>query len=64
MAGRGLVVRGWAPQVAILNHGSVVALLTHCGWNSIMEALMADVLMLTWPMGADNFSNARLFFFS
>ncbi|CAI9266868.1 unnamed protein product [Lactuca saligna] len=60
VAGRGVVVRGWVPQVAILNHGAVVALLTHCGWNSIMEALMAGVLMLTWPMSADNFSNAML----
>nr|GEW34590.1 UDP-glycosyltransferase 89B2-like [Tanacetum cinerariifolium] len=60
VAGRGLVARGWVPQVAILNHGSVVALLTYCGWNSIMEAMMAGVLMLTWPMSADNFSNVRL----
>lgn len=60
VAGRGLVVRGWVPQVAILNHESVVALLTHCGWNSILEAVMAGVLMLTWPMSADNFSNAKL----
>ncbi|KAI3807390.1 hypothetical protein L1987_23317 [Smallanthus sonchifolius] len=60
VAGRGLVVRGWAPQVAILSHDSVGAFLTHCGWNSIMEAVTAEVLMLTWPMSADQFSNATL----
>ncbi|XP_076907702.1 UDP-glycosyltransferase 89B2-like [Bidens hawaiensis] len=60
VAGRGLVVRGWAPQVAILSHDSVGATLTHCGWNSILEALTTEVLMLTWPMSADNFSNATL----
>ncbi|KAJ0939560.1 putative UDP-glucuronosyl/UDP-glucosyltransferase [Helianthus annuus] len=60
VAGRGLVVRGWAPQVAILSHDSVGVFLTHCGWNSIMEAVAAEVLMLTWPMSADQFSNATL----
>ncbi|GJX47208.1 UDP-glycosyltransferase 89B2-like protein [Tanacetum coccineum] len=60
VAGRGLVARGWVPQVAILKHGSVVDLLTHYGWNSIMEAMMVGVLMLTWPISADNFSNASL----
>nr|GFA23053.1 UDP-glycosyltransferase 89B2 [Tanacetum cinerariifolium] len=60
VAGRGLVVRGWAPQVAILSHNSVGAFLTHCGWNSIMEAVAAEVLMLTWPMSADQYSNATL----
>ncbi|KAI3684990.1 hypothetical protein L6452_34220 [Arctium lappa] len=60
VAGRGLVVRGWVPQVAILSHESVAALLTHCGWNSVLEAVVAGVLLLTWPMSADNFSNAKL----
>ncbi|KAD6119233.1 hypothetical protein E3N88_10504 [Mikania micrantha] len=60
VAGRGLVIRGWAPQVAILSHYSVGVFLTHCGWNSIIEAVAAEVLMLTWPMSADQFSNATL----
>ncbi|XP_071686508.1 UDP-glycosyltransferase 89B2-like [Rutidosis leptorrhynchoides] len=60
VAGRGFVVKGWAPQVAILNHHSVGAILFHCGWNSIMEAVVSDVLLLTWPMGTDNYSNAKL----
>ncbi|KAK9061072.1 hypothetical protein SSX86_018252 [Deinandra increscens subsp. villosa] len=60
VAGRGVVVRGWAPQVAILSHDSVGVFLTHCGWNSIMEAVNSGVLMLTWPMSADQYSNATL----
>nr|Q6VAA5.1 RecName: Full=UDP-glycosyltransferase 89B2 [Stevia rebaudiana]AAR06921.1 UDP-glycosyltransferase 89B2 [Stevia rebaudiana] len=60
VSGRGLVIRGWVPQVAILSHDSVGVFLTHCGWNSVMEAVAAEVLMLTWPMSADQFSNATL----
>ena len=59
-AGRGLVVRGWAPQVATLRHAAVGWFMTHCGWNSVLEAAAAGVPMLAWPMTADQFSNARL----
>ncbi|KAK7309919.1 hypothetical protein RJT34_07048 [Clitoria ternatea] len=58
--GRGLVVQSWAPQVAILGHKAVGGFLSHCGWNSVMEAMMAGVAILGWPMEADQFLNARL----
>ncbi|KAJ1273811.1 hypothetical protein BS78_05G013400 [Paspalum vaginatum] len=58
--GRGLVVRGWAPQVAMLRHRAVGWFVTHCGWNSVLEATAAGVAMLAWPMTADQFANARL----
>lgn len=60
VAGRGLVIRGWAPQVAVLRHRAVGAFLTHCGWNSVIEAVVAGVLMLTWPMRADQYTDASL----
>ncbi|MCL7023308.1 hypothetical protein MKW94_020361 [Papaver nudicaule] len=59
-AGRGLVVRGWAPQVLILKHRAVGSFLTHCGWNSVLESIAAGVPMLAWPMGADQYVNAIL----
>ncbi|CAM0902052.1 unnamed protein product [Alopecurus aequalis] len=59
-AKRGMLVRGWAPQVAILQHAAVGWFMTHCGWNSVLEAMAAGVPMLTWPMTADQFVNARL----
>ncbi|XP_078151403.1 flavonol 3-O-glucosyltransferase UGT89B1-like [Carex rostrata] len=59
-AERGRVIRGWAPQLAILNHAAVGWFLTHCGWNSVLEAITAGVAMLTWPMAADQFCNARV----
>ncbi|KAL2465632.1 UDP-glycosyltransferase 89B1 [Abeliophyllum distichum] len=60
VTGRGLVIKGWAPQVLILRHKAIGAFLTHCGWNSALEGIVAGVPMLAWPMGADQFANATL----
>ncbi|KAF3434082.1 hypothetical protein FNV43_RR25185 [Rhamnella rubrinervis] len=57
---RGLVVRKWAPQVDILSHEAVSAFLSHCGWNSVMEALGQGVPILGWPVAAEQFYNAKL----
>ncbi|KAJ7956523.1 UDP-glycosyltransferase [Quillaja saponaria] len=60
VAERGLVIKEWAPQVLVLSHRAVGVFLTHCGWNSLLEAIVAGVAMLTWAMGADQFVNAKL----
>ncbi|KAL7161121.1 hypothetical protein ACSBR2_041723 [Camellia fascicularis] len=58
--GRGLIVKDWAPQVMILRHRAIGTFLTHCGWNSVLERLVAGVPMLAWPMEGEQFLNATL----
>ncbi|KAI3891837.1 hypothetical protein MKW92_018232 [Papaver armeniacum] len=60
VSGQGLVIKGWAPQVAILSHRAVNSFLTHCGWNSVLEGLVAGVHLLLWPMINDHFMTAKL----
>ncbi|KAL7110436.1 hypothetical protein ACP275_05G025800 [Erythranthe tilingii] len=57
---RGFVVNGWAPQRAILGHRAVGGFLSHCGWNSVLEAVGSGAVILGWPMEAEQFVNARL----
>ncbi|XP_044972730.1 anthocyanidin 5,3-O-glucosyltransferase-like [Hordeum vulgare subsp. vulgare] len=57
---RGLVVMSWAPQREVLAHGSVGGFVTHCGWNSVLEAVMAGVPMLGWPLYAEQRMNKVL----
>ncbi|KAK7380408.1 hypothetical protein VNO78_32918 [Psophocarpus tetragonolobus] len=47
---KGMVVREWAPQAAILNHVSVGGFVTHCGWNSVLESVCEGVPMVGWPL--------------
>ncbi|XP_042032444.1 anthocyanidin 5,3-O-glucosyltransferase-like [Salvia splendens] len=54
---RGMVVKGWAPQVAVLSHVAVGGLVTHCGWNSALEAVWEGVPMATWPLYAEQHFN-------
>nr|AFJ52931.1 UDP-glycosyltransferase 1 [Linum usitatissimum] len=58
--GRGLVIRGWAPQVLILQHQAIGGFVTHCGWNSTLEGVTAGVPMVTWPVSAEQFLNEKL----
>ncbi|KAM0911505.1 hypothetical protein ACQ4PT_013424 [Festuca glaucescens] len=58
-ADRGLVVTAssWVPQVEVLRHASTGAFLSHCGWNSTMEAMGAGVPMVCWPLVAEQWMN-------
>ncbi|KAM7474109.1 hypothetical protein LguiB_021352 [Lonicera macranthoides] len=58
--GKGLIIRGWAPQVLILDHEAVGGFVTHCGWNSTLEGVCAGLPMVTWPVFAEQFYNEKL----
>ncbi|KAH7575285.1 hypothetical protein ACOSP7_005215 [Xanthoceras sorbifolium] len=60
MEGKGLIIRGWAPQVLILEHEAVGGFVTHCGWNSTLEGVTAGVPMVAWPISAEQFYNEKL----
>lgn len=60
VGGRGLVVTEWVEQDAILGHPAVAGFVSHCGWNSMMEAAAAGVRVLAWPRGGDQRVNAAV----
>uniref|UniRef100_A0ACD6ACR7 Uncharacterized protein n=1 Tax=Avena sativa TaxID=4498 RepID=A0ACD6ACR7_AVESA len=61
-AGAGRIVRGWVPQLLVLSHAAVGCFLTHCGWNSVMETIVAAKPVVTWPclIHTDHFVNEKL----
>ncbi|GJW91322.1 UDP-glycosyltransferase 88B1-like protein [Tanacetum coccineum] len=42
---------------AILSHDSVGGFVSHCGWNSTLESVVAGVPMVAWPLYADQSMN-------
>lgn len=52
------VTDDWIPQLAILRNPKTVCLVTHCGWNSITDALSCGVPILAAPLAADQLLNA------
>ncbi|KAL4290097.1 hypothetical protein GQ457_14G001630 [Hibiscus cannabinus] len=55
---KGLIV-SWGPQLDILGHGAVGCFVSHCGWNSTLEALSFGVPMIVMPQWTDQPTNAK-----
>ncbi|KMT08771.1 hypothetical protein BVRB_6g134950 [Beta vulgaris subsp. vulgaris] len=58
---KGLIIEDWAPQLSILEHQAIGGMVTHCGWNSILEAVsIGGIPLISWPLFAEQFYNERL----
>ena len=55
----GLVVT-WCNQLEVLAHPAVGCFVTHCGWNSVLEALSIGVPMVAVAQWSDQPTNAKL----
>ncbi|KAJ3708439.1 hypothetical protein LUZ61_012144 [Rhynchospora tenuis] len=57
---QGMVIKSWAPQTKVLNYESIGGFVSHCGWNSTLEAILAGVPMICWPLYAEQGLNKVL----
>ncbi|KAI8532740.1 hypothetical protein RHMOL_Rhmol11G0237000 [Rhododendron molle] len=55
---KGRVVQ-WSPQEQVLAHPSVACFVTHCGWNSTMEALTSGMPVVAFPQWGDQVTDAK-----
>ncbi|RVW74727.1 UDP-glycosyltransferase 74D1 [Vitis vinifera] len=53
------LVGSWCCQLEVLAHKSVGRFMTHCGWNSTLEAMSLGVPMIAMPRFSDQTTNAK-----
>uniref|UniRef100_A0A7N0U1V6 Glycosyltransferase n=1 Tax=Kalanchoe fedtschenkoi TaxID=63787 RepID=A0A7N0U1V6_KALFE len=58
LSGKGLIL-SWCSQMEVLNHPAIGCFVTHCGWNSVLEALSAAVPLVAMPQWTDQPTNAK-----
>ncbi|KAH6778331.1 hypothetical protein C2S52_006138 [Perilla frutescens var. hirtella] len=55
---KGLIVE-WCNQVEVLAHRALACFMSHCGWNSILEAVSYGVPLIIMPQWTDQTTNAK-----
>ncbi|KAM4113650.1 hypothetical protein ACJW30_04G011600 [Castanea mollissima] len=53
------LVVSWCNQLEVLAHKAIGCFMTHCGWNSTLEALSLGVPMVAMPQWTDQRTNAK-----
>lgn len=49
----------WSPQEQVLAHQSIACFVTHCGWNSTLEAISSGVPVVAFPQWGDQVTDAK-----
>ncbi|RDY13718.1 Soyasapogenol B glucuronide galactosyltransferase, partial [Mucuna pruriens] len=57
---QGYIIWNWAPQLLIMDHPAIGGIVTHCGWNAVLESVSAGLPMITWPMFSEQFYHEKL----
>ncbi|XP_062014118.1 7-deoxyloganetic acid glucosyltransferase-like [Rosa rugosa] len=57
---KGYIVN-WVSQEEVLSHKSMGGFLTHSGWNSTLESIVAGIPMICWPNLWDHYIISRTF---
>lgn len=55
---KGLIIT-WCPQLQVLTHEAVGCFVSHCGWNSTLEALCLGIPVIAMPLWSDQITNAK-----
>lgn len=59
LEGRGMIV-SWVSQAEVLSSPAAGCFVSHCGWNSVLESLVAGLPVVAIPQSSEQGTNAKL----